>query len=223
MLADNTLDLTTDPVGLRKAMSRLSNFLGQATEEGRAVLCSLRNSTVQKNDLIEQLQRVKGDCLTQSSANVVFSLIGETKPMHSSFHEEVYRIGSEAIRNACLHAEASKVEIELSYAEGFTLRVSDNGKGMDPGIAEKGRQGHFGLQGMKERAVRIGGKVSLITSTSAGTEITLHVPGGIFDEAVLRAGNKLTEGEANAMPPTRVARIRALLRRTLGVEPRSKF
>ena len=68
----------------------------------------------------------------------------------------------------------------VSYAEDLTLRVSDNGTGIDPAIADRGKEGHFGLQGMRERATRIGGKLTLRSSSSSGTEIRLLIPGSII-------------------------------------------
>jgi signal transduction histidine kinase len=61
--------------------------------------------------------------------------------------------------------------------EDFVLRVSDNGKGIPPKLADQGKEGHFGLRGMKERAARIGGKFDLTTSPTSGTEITVRIPG----------------------------------------------
>jgi signal transduction histidine kinase len=61
----------------------------------------------------------------------------------------------------------------------LAVRVSDNGTGIEPDIAEKGKAGHFGLQGMRERALRIGGKLSVISSPHSGTEVTIIVPGRV--------------------------------------------
>jgi nitrate/nitrite-specific signal transduction histidine kinase len=69
--------------------------------------------------------------------------------------------------------------VELTYGQDLSLCVTDNGLGIDSGVADRGKDGHFGLQGMRERAVRIGGKLTLISSSSSGTEINLFVPGGI--------------------------------------------
>jgi signal transduction histidine kinase len=93
--------------------------------------------------------------------------------------DEVYRIGYEAIRNASLHSAASQLEIELRYSKDLTLCVNDNGTGFDPAIADQGKDEHFGLQGMRERAARIGAKLALMTSDS-GTKIKLIVPGGVL-------------------------------------------
>jgi signal transduction histidine kinase len=99
--------------------------------------------------------------------------------MHPIVRDEIYRIGYEAIRNACAHSEASRVDVELRYEHDLTVRVKDNGKGIDPVILAEGKQGHFGLKGMRERTARIGAKLTLDSSEASGTEITLIVPGDI--------------------------------------------
>ena len=180
LVADDALDHLTDAGHLRRAMGQLSVWLGQATQEGRAALNSLRTATTQTNDLAGGLRRVTEDDLMPSSMAVSFFVIGDAKEMHPIVRDEIYRIGYEALRNACMHSRASRLEVELKYSHDLTLRVSDNGTGIDPAIADRGRDGHFGLQGMRERAARIGGKLTLGSSSSSGTEIKLTVPGGII-------------------------------------------
>src|SRR5678815_5652243 len=90
-----------------------------------------------------------------------------------------YRIGYEAIRNACTHSGAGKLEVMLEYAHDLTLRVSDDGVGIDSAVIEQGKEGHFGLRGMRERAERIGARFTLHSSPNSGTVITLIVPGRV--------------------------------------------
>jgi signal transduction histidine kinase len=149
-------------------------------QEGRAALNSLRTGTTETNDLAEALRRVTEDSAMPSSMAVAFSVIGDAREMHPIVRDEVYRIGYEAIRNAWKHSAASQLEVDLRYARDLTLRVGDNGAGIDPAIAERGKDGHFGLQGMRERAARIGGELTLGSSSSSGTEIKLIVPGRII-------------------------------------------
>src|SRR5260370_8278203 len=114
------------------------------------------------------------------SISARFLGIGGAREMHPIVRDEIYRIGYEAIRNACTHSGASQLQVDLRYARDLTLRVGDNGTGIDPAIADRGKDGHFGLQGMRERAARIGGKLTLRSSSSSGTEINL-----IFPESIL--------------------------------------
>jgi signal transduction histidine kinase len=191
MLADGALDEATDPAGMRLAMTKLSHWLGRATEEGRAALNSLRASVVQRNDLLEAIRRTTEDFTIPESLKVTFAVSGAAKEMRPLLREEVYRIGCEAIRNACMHSEAGRVDVELCYGEDFVLRVTDNGKGISPEIVHMGRQGHFGLRGMRERAARVGGTFHLVTSPGSGTQIMLRIPG---DSYLQQAGHN-TAGE----------------------------
>ena len=179
MVADDALEQSTDSVRMRKAMERLSEWLGQAMQEGRAALNSLRSSTTEKNDLAEAFRRATKNGIIPRSMAVNLSVVGEARELHPIVRDEVYRIGDEAIRNAYLHSRASRLEVELRYSQVLSVRVSDNGIGIDPAVSQKGKDGHFGLQGMRERADRIGGKLTLVSSASSGTEITLVVPGRI--------------------------------------------
>lgn len=179
LVADDALDPSADPIRMRRAMEKLSLWLGEATQEGRAALNSLRATTTQTNDLADALRRVTEDSLMPKSMAVTFSVVGDAREMHPIVRDEIYRVGYEAIHNACTHSGASQLEVELRYAHDLALRVTDNGTGVDPAIADRGKDGHFGLQGMRERAARIEGKLTLDSSSNSGTEIKLIVPGGI--------------------------------------------
>ena len=179
MVADDALDEATDFPRMRQAMERLSVWLGQATEEGRAALNSLRTSTTQTNDLAESFRRALHECRIQGFPDAVFVAEGKATEMHPIVRDEIYRIGYEAIRNACQHSEATRLEVRLSYSRDLTLRITDNGKGIAPEVVARGKDGHYGLQGMRERADRISGKLNLTTSPGLGTNIELVVPGRI--------------------------------------------
>jgi len=98
--------------------------------------------------------------------------------MHPIVRDEVYRIGYEAIRNSIVHSHATRLQVELRYEQDLYLRVKDNGVGIDSVVLSQRKDEHFGLQGMKERAARIGGKLTLVSST-CGTEVVITVPGSI--------------------------------------------
>ncbi len=73
--------------------------------------------------------------------------------------------------------EAKSIEIELEYAfSHLRVLVRDNGCGIDPQLLQSGRDGHWGLTGMRERADRIGAKLHVWSSPAAGTEVELSVP-----------------------------------------------
>lgn len=184
LVADHALKDEADHPRMVRAMEQLSTWLGRATEEGRAALHSLRSSTTEKNDLAEAFRRAIEDCRRETSADISFTVTGDSGEMHPIVRDEIYRIGYEAIRNACAHSRADRVEMALRYTHDLTLSVSDNGSGIDPLIVDGGKEGHFGLRGMRERAERIGSKYNLQSSPDSGTLITLVVPGHVAFRAV---------------------------------------
>jgi signal transduction histidine kinase len=189
LVADDALERAGDHVRMRQAMEQLAEWLALAIHEGRAALHSLRASTTQRNDLADALHRATETNFVTRFMAVTFSVLGDARDMHPVVRDEVYRIGYEAIRNAYLHSSATQLAIELRYSQELTLRISDNGVGIDPAISDQGRDGHFGLQGMRERAARIGGELTIMASAH-GTDIKLIVPGGIIFQArtLLRRG-----------------------------------
>jgi signal transduction histidine kinase/ligand-binding sensor domain-containing protein len=179
LVADDALEKSADSDRMRRALEHLSAWLGRAAEEGRAALNSLRTSTTQRNDLAEGFQRAIQECRLHGPIEASFAVAGETQDMHPVVRDEVFRIGYEAIRNACAHSRGSRMEVELTYAHDLTVRVADNGMGIPPSVLDHGRDGHFGLQGMRERAARIGAKLTIVSSAEFGTQITAVVPGSI--------------------------------------------
>ena len=180
LVADDALESSTDPARMRRAVEQLSIWLGRATQEGRAALNSLRMTTLERNDLAGAFRRAVDECQLQNSMQTSFSVAGEPQEMHPIVRDEVYRIGYEAIRNACVHSRGSQLWVELTYSADLTVRVRDNGVGMEAEIAERGMEGHFGLRGMRERAARIAAKLAIESNDDAGTSVELIVPGGII-------------------------------------------
>lgn len=94
-------------------------------------------------------------------------------------HEKVlidFVIAREALFNAFQHSLATKIEAEVIYSDSeVCLRIRDNGSGIDAAILSKGRAGHWGLSGMRERANKIGAKLSIWSQSGAGTEIELKI------------------------------------------------
>ena len=179
LVADDALEHAADPGRLRTAIEQLANWLARATREGRAALNSLRATSAEGQDLIEALKQVAEEELAASSLSVTCSSTGELKCIHPMVADEVFRIAHEAVRNARMHAKASKLLLELEYGQRLILRITDDGIGMDSALLEQGRPGHFGLQGMRERAAHIEGRLTITSAPGAGTVVTLIVPGGI--------------------------------------------
>jgi signal transduction histidine kinase/ligand-binding sensor domain-containing protein len=157
----------------------------RAITEGRDAVQGLRASTLERNDLARAIKTL-GDELVSTASDrscVDLDLVveGEPRDLHPIVRDEIYKIASEALRNAFRHAQARRVEVELHYEdEQFRLRVRDDGKGIDSAVlAGQGIEGHFGLRGMPERAQLIGGDLAVWSQVGAGTEVQLRLPASI--------------------------------------------
>ena len=102
---------------------------------------------------------------------------GTPQNLHPILRDEVYRLAVEALRNAFRHAAARHVEVEIRYHEKyFRLRVRDDGKGIQPEVLRgDGRERHYGLHGMRERAKLAGGELTIWSEVDSGTEIELII------------------------------------------------
>jgi signal transduction histidine kinase len=90
---------------------------------------------------------------------------------------ECHAIAAEAIGNACKHAQAKTVRIDVRYRwTGCTITIADDGRGIAPEHLA-GRLGHWGLAGMRERAALIKARIDIATGPS-GTTVRLHVGRG---------------------------------------------
>jgi signal transduction histidine kinase/ligand-binding sensor domain-containing protein len=179
LVADNAKEAPADLERMRDAISLLSTWLGRAIMEGRAALSSLRISNADQNDLAEALRRAGEECQNDSSTHIVVTVRGSGKEMQPLVRDEIYRIGYEAISNACSHSGGTQVSVDLEYGRDFKLSIRDNGRGMDANTLAFGKPEHYGLQGMRERARQIGAKLA-ISSSPEGTRIKLLVPGKVI-------------------------------------------
>jgi signal transduction histidine kinase len=159
--------------------NKLEGLLTQADDvmaEGRARVRGLRGENDVAVNLTEQLG-AHGSGRPQSSAAFDVTIVGHPLALNPIAADEVLNIAREAINNSFKHAEARHIEVEITYdTKAFGLKVRDDGKGMEQGIADLGRAGHWGIVGMRERAKSLGTKLTVWSRLGSGTEIELTVP-----------------------------------------------
>src|SRR5438034_2327140 len=147
----------------REALEKTLDHADEVLAEGRDRLRNLRATSIQFGGLPAAFERVAEE--TPQGADATFKTVveGRVRELHPMVREECYWIGREAVVNALTHSNGRKVEVEITYnPRQFRLRVRDDGRGIDPKILEEGgRSDHWGLQGMRERAQKIGGQLKL--------------------------------------------------------------
>jgi signal transduction histidine kinase/ligand-binding sensor domain-containing protein len=171
-----------------EAKQKLDGAIEQAEDailEGRDAVQGLRASTLQSNDLARAISALGEELATDSTNNAPspkfnVAVEGVPRDLHPIPRDEVYKIAAEALRNAFRHAQARQIEVEIHYDDqDFRLHVRDDGRGFDPAVpASLGREDHYGLPGMRERAKIAGGKLTVWSEVNAGTEVELEIPAG---------------------------------------------
>jgi signal transduction histidine kinase len=168
-----------------EAIASLDTALEKAESaimEGRDAIHDIRAAMPYDVDLLaivtalgQELASEKGNSGLPAFHVVVEGIARTISPAASG---EIYRITREALRNAYTHAHARNIEAEIRYEqESLSVRVRDDGIGINENhLGSSGRIGHYGLQGMRERAARMGGKLDIWSKEGAGAEIELRVP-----------------------------------------------
>ena len=177
-------DIVAPDSRAKPILARSIQLMRQVIDEGRNAVRGLRSSAGLSVDLEhafalvpQELGPAGGDA-GQPAFRVIVD--GHPKPLNPLLRDDVYRIGREALINAFRHAQAHNVDVELRYSPNqLQLVVRDDGRGIEAGILNSGRDGHWGLPGMRERAEQIGANLHVYSNPGAGTEIQLCVPGAI--------------------------------------------
>jgi len=161
-------------------LSRVLQLMARVTEEGRNAVRGLRSSPDPSLDLAQALSRIPQELSFEEEVDFRVIVEGQPQPLHPVLRDEAYRIGREALINAFRHSRAKKIEVELEYgAKHFRLLIRDNGCGIDPGVLRSGRERHWGLLGMRERAEKVGARLNVRSRAAAGTEVEMSVPSQI--------------------------------------------
>src|SRR5215469_14190037 len=162
---------------VKPRLDRILQIVEQGIKEGRNTIQDLRSSDSRPFDLVLALSRIQQELAVQSDIEFRVLVAGRQQPLQPPIEHEIYRIGREALVNAFCHSRANRVEFELEFADSdLRMRVRDNGCGIDPQVLQAGREGHWGLAGMRERAMKIGGLLKISSGPTAGTEVQLSIP-----------------------------------------------
>ncbi|MBV8550343.1 MAG: hypothetical protein JOY54_03510 [Acidobacteriaceae bacterium] len=147
-------------------------------QKGREVLRDLREKERESADISRALSKAIEDVQGQAGPAARLIIEGHPRAVNPLVADELVQIGCQALANAFQHSTARRIGVFLIYSPAeLCLDVEDNGRGIDPRIAETGKPGHYGLIGMRERAERIGGTLTITSRIGDGTKVKLVIPG----------------------------------------------
>jgi ligand-binding sensor domain-containing protein/signal transduction histidine kinase len=177
MQLDVAQDQIPDDSPARPRLRRVLELMQQVSQEGRGALQGLRSTEKDNLSLEQCFSRVRQELSIDNKTVYRVIVQGVPRPIRSVIRDEAYRIGREALVNAFLHAQADTVEVEVEYTSRFLrVLVRDDGCGIAPHVLDVGREGHWGLIGMRERSKRISATLKLGSRIGAGTVVEFTVP-----------------------------------------------
>jgi signal transduction histidine kinase len=176
LLLQGAVEQTPADSPTKPSLSRALRMMYRVINEGRVALQDLRSSPSNSPTLEEALHEL-WDELTPAGVQFRILVEGQPKSLAPELREQIYMIGREAVLNALHHSGAASVEAEIEYSSRrLRLIVRDNGCGIDPEVLRSGRDSHWGLLGMRERATKLGAQLRIWSRLGGGTEVELSVP-----------------------------------------------
>lgn len=156
---------------LRGELHQAQEITRESLDEVRRLVRRLRPGVLEDLGLVSALTSLTTEFATHTGLRVVRRFDGGLPELDQETELVLYRVAQEALTNAARHAEAGRVEVTLSPADGtVVLAVADDGRGT--GVAREGA----GIRGMRERALLIGATLDVTSQPQAGTQVRLTVP-----------------------------------------------
>lgn len=173
-----------DGLPVAAGLRRLRRQVEQHIHETRHAILALRSDETAVRSLSARLRASAAELVAGTGVQVEFVVSDEERPLPSFQEEQVMRIAQEAIRNAARHSGAHSVDVTLSYGiSGLTLSVRDEGQGFMQDEESNRKAERWGVMGMRERARKAGGRLSIESEPGAGATVTLEVPAAPREDA----------------------------------------
>ena len=165
----------SDPVQMCHGLEMAAKTLQSCRTELRNCLWDLRNQALDEPDMNKAIEQTIRPHLAGAELLIRFN-VPRSKLSDNTAHA-VLRIVRELVSNAIVHGYASQIRI-AGGMEGKMLKFSvrDNGCGFDPDSVPGSSQGHFGLQGIRERIRRLAGDLRIDSAPGRGTRISITLP-----------------------------------------------
>jgi two-component system, NarL family, sensor histidine kinase UhpB len=162
-----------DPALAPDALRQVADAVRESLDELRRIARELRPEALDDLGLVNSLIALSTRVGAQNGPRVKRELQGTLPPLSAEVELVVYRIAQESLTNALRHADARSATVSLEAdANAVTLRVTDDGTGMPAQLPT----GTAGIAGMRERALLVGGRLTIESQPGQGTEVRLTIP-----------------------------------------------
>ncbi len=165
--------LSSSAEAARSQLNATRALVKSSLAEARSSIWNLRSATAGSLDLPARLSSTR-EIAAAAGLQFALQVNGAYRAAPARVEDELVRIATEGAQNAARHAAATRMDITLSYSTRMLqLTIADDGRGFvaDPEALAAG--GHFGLQGMRERAASIGARLNVESRPGEGTRISV--------------------------------------------------
>ncbi|MCB2019921.1 MAG: PAS domain S-box protein [Burkholderiaceae bacterium] len=160
---------------LRERIGGMLEMLDDTVASLRRISADLRPLMLDDLGLDAAIEWLARDAARRMGIEVTVKLADSVPALDERVSIALYRMVQEALTNIARHAHASDVHIELAQQSGeLVLTVCDNGVGFPAGAAAK--EGSFGLLGIRERALALGGTLEVDNPPAGGGRLCVRVP-----------------------------------------------
>jgi signal transduction histidine kinase len=153
-------------------------------EDLRNSVWALKALPMKERTFAEAVRSVAKQVSAGHEVEIIVDSINELPTLADFIAGNLLLIIQEAVHNALKHAKPTQIRVTLSVSSGvetFVIEVKDDGHGFELGSQPGSSSGHFGLNGMTERAERLGGTLELKSTLGRGTTLFVQVPLRSFD------------------------------------------
>jgi signal transduction histidine kinase len=165
----------SDAADVREKIQMMRQLIDQAMQTVRNVITELRPEALDRLGLVAALEWQAETFARHAGLRCRFDATKEIVDLDVGRATSVFRIFQEMLTNVAKHASASRVDVLVRQRNAeLTLTVHDNGRGFPSEKAVSSRA--FGLLGMRERALLLGGSIEVSSIPRRGTTVSLRVP-----------------------------------------------
>jgi two-component system sensor histidine kinase UhpB len=159
------------PAELRQELLETKQLASQAMEELLTIARQLRPAVLDDHGVMAALHSQVQQFADQTGIDATFDSSGPAAVLTPEQQLVLYRVTQESLSNIAQHAEARRVRVRLSFNGATVLRISDDGRGF---AGE--RPGGLGVLGMRERALLVGGRLTIGPADPRGTYVEVTLP-----------------------------------------------